>query len=337
MVPAARARGARRAGAMARRGGADAADARAAWRESPAEGQGWGGTTTRHSGGREGVYSRDTSRGNSREGGGESPAEGQGSGAIGGGSAPLDAKKRRREWRDLRPLREFLAGARGFDPPPPPLVLSGHAASLTPYQSDTPRPSAGSTGSSVPAARSRSVAPRLRPSTGRRTCPLSTGGRTRRVRLVRGEGRDVSSQYGGRGSAGAGEGGGGGESGRGARWGVGREGGVDVLQLLLPPPRAAQHLAPSLARSLAPSRTLSLALSLARSLARSLSRSLARSLSLSLALSLARSLARSLTLSPSRSLSHTCGGGARAAHSRARRGGWAAAAGAPGTTARARP
>ena len=26
-------------------------------------------------------------------------------------------------------------------PPPPPLVLSGHAASLTPYQSDTPRPS----------------------------------------------------------------------------------------------------------------------------------------------------------------------------------------------------
>jgi len=161
------------------------------------------------------------------------------------------------------------------------------------------------------------------------TCPLSTGGRTRRVRLVRGEGRDVSSQYGGRGSAGAGEGGGGGESGRGARWGVGREGGVDVLQLLLPPPRAAQHLAPSLARSLAPSRTLSLALSLARSLA--------RSLSLSLALSLARSLARSLTLSSSRSLSHTCGGGARAAHSRARRGGWAAAAGAPGTTARARP
>ena len=168
------------------------------------------------------------------------------------------------------------------------------------------------------------------------TCPLSTGGRTRRVRLVRGEGRDVSSQYGGRGSAGAGEGGGGGESGRGARWGVGREGGVDVLQLLLPPPRAAQHLAPSLARSLAPSRTLSLALSLARSLARSLS--LSRSLALSsLALSLARSLARSLTLSPSRSLSHTCGGGARAAHSRARRGGWAAAAGAPGTTARARP
>jgi hypothetical protein len=28
------------------------------------------------------------------------------------------------------------------------------------------------------------------------TCPLSTGGRTRRVHLVRGEGRDVSTQYG---------------------------------------------------------------------------------------------------------------------------------------------
>jgi len=72
---------------------ADGADARAAWRESPAEGQA----------------------------------------ATGGELEPLDGKKRRREWRDLRPLREFLAGARGFDgllrascalevgcPPPPP-------------------------------------------------------------------------------------------------------------------------------------------------------------------------------------------------------------------------
>jgi hypothetical protein len=38
--------------------------------------------------------------------------------------------------------RDFTEGARLFRrPPPPPLVLSGHAASLTPYQSDTLRPS----------------------------------------------------------------------------------------------------------------------------------------------------------------------------------------------------
>ena len=34
--------------------------------------------------------------------------------------------------------------------------------------------------------------PRARPCTAYSTCPLSTGGKTRRVRLVRGEGRDVS-------------------------------------------------------------------------------------------------------------------------------------------------
>mgnify|MGYP000916853167 CR=1 FL=1 len=33
------------------------------------------------------------------------------------------------------------AAPAGGNPPPPPLVLSGHAASLTPYLSDTPRPS----------------------------------------------------------------------------------------------------------------------------------------------------------------------------------------------------
>ena len=46
-----------------------------------------------------------------------------------------------RDVHDVATLRakRLVIGQTGQEPVPPPLVLSGHAASLTPYQSDTPR------------------------------------------------------------------------------------------------------------------------------------------------------------------------------------------------------
>ena len=71
-----------------------------------------GGASRAHAVALPSEYGRATGRGNSR-------AEGQ------AGRTPLDACV-------------LVRHAVGF--PAPPLVLSGHAASLTPYQSDTPRP-----------------------------------------------------------------------------------------------------------------------------------------------------------------------------------------------------
>ena len=65
-----------------------------------------------------GVYSRDMGRGNSREG-----------------------VRWEGPWSRLQSRPSAYALGLRAPPPPSLLVLSGHAASLTPYQSDRPRPS----------------------------------------------------------------------------------------------------------------------------------------------------------------------------------------------------
>jgi hypothetical protein len=73
---------------------------------------------------------------------------------------------------DVTTLNLGIAASISGCAPPPPLVLSGHAASLTPYQTDTPRPSRRQ--NQHPAA-----------------VPLPVTG-ARPYGVVRGEGRDVS-------------------------------------------------------------------------------------------------------------------------------------------------
>ena len=90
----------------------------------------------------------------------------------------------------LRQLSNFQAC-----PPPPPLVLSGHAASLTPYQSDTPRPTPRVIDDIVPRLCARR-APRGAGAEDPRSALMFPARRCLLRRAPRVKGRDASSQYG---------------------------------------------------------------------------------------------------------------------------------------------
>ena len=80
------------------------------------------------------MYSRDTGRGNSREGGGTEDRGARARHRV--GQPPGAARLRRPDWEHHALQDEAVAGlwhGDMFSVPVPPFVLIGHAASLTPY------------------------------------------------------------------------------------------------------------------------------------------------------------------------------------------------------------